>query len=184
MDSTSRNSESRGARATSRSLPSVGTTLNLVVPGAARDLLVLFTLFFTLFAAPLHAQANTKATEQALFKLEDAFANAVVRRDPAALGRIVAPKWVYSDESGVMERDAAIKVFTSGTDTVTAASNERMRALVYDNTAVVIGILVMKGRGPKGAFTNRYRYTDTWAKIDGQWRCIASQDYLMPSAKH
>lgn len=147
-----------------------------------RHLLVVLACF-TLCSAPLEAQSSNKATEQTLFKLEDAFANAVVKRDPMALGRIVAPKWVYSDESGVMEREAAIKVFTSGTDTVHAATNERMRALVYDNSAVVIGILVMKGRGPKGPFTNRYRYTDTWAKIDGQWRCIASQDYLMPAAK-
>lgn len=144
--------------------------------------LVLVTLLLS-FAGPASAQGNQKATEQALFTLEDAFANAVVKRDPVALGRIVAPRWVYSDESGVLEREAAITVFTSGTDTVHAASNERMRALVYDNSAVVIGILVMKGRGPKGPFTNRYRYTDTWAKIDGQWRCIASQDYLMPARR-
>ena len=58
-----------------------------------------------------------------------------------------------------------------------------MRALVYDRSAVVIGELVMKGRGPKGAFTNRYRYTDTFVKLDGRWQCIASQDYLMPAPK-
>jgi ketosteroid isomerase-like protein len=74
-------------------------------------------------------------------------------------------------------------VFTSGADTVHAASNEGMRAFIYGNSAVVIGVLRMKGRGPKGPFDNRYRYTDSWAMIDGQWRCVASQDYLMPAKR-
>jgi len=121
--------------------------------------------------------------ERELYRLEDQFARAVVKRDAAALRRLVASRWVYSDESGVMERDAGVKAFTSGTDTVTSAGNDRMRAMVYGNTAVVIGELWMRGRGPRGAFTHRYRYTDTWMKLDGRWQCIASQDYLMPERR-
>jgi hypothetical protein len=135
-------------------------------------------------ASPAAAQQGSKADEQALFKLENDWTQGVVKRDAALMHRLTAPKWVYSDESGVMEREAGIKAFTTGTDTVREASNEKMRALIYDKSAVVIGILVMKGRGPKGPFTNRYRYTDTWVKLDGRWQCIASQDYLMPEAKH
>ena len=132
---------------------------------------------------PVAAQQGSKADEQALFKLENDWTQAVVKRDAALMHRLTAPKWVYSDESGVMEREAGIKAFTTGSDTVREASNEKMRALIYDKSAVVIGVLVMKGRGPKGAFTNRYRYTDTWVKLDGRWQCIASQDYLMPETK-
>ena len=151
-----------------------------VVLSAAKDLL-LSLLFVVGVSSPASAQKST--AEQALYKLENDFAAAVVKRDANALRRIVAPRWVYSDESGVMERDAGIKAFTSGTDTVREASNEKMRALVYGNSAVVIGILQMKGRGPKGPFTNRYRYTDAWVFQDGKWLCIASQDYLMPAGK-
>jgi len=134
-------------------------------------------------ATSVPAQTASKAYEQALFKLENDWTRAVVNRDAAIMHRLTAPKWVYSDESGVMEREAGIKAFTTGSDTVREASNETMRALIYDKSAVVIGVLVMKGRGPKGAFTNRYRYTDTWVKLDGRWQCIASQDYLMPDTK-
>ena len=134
-------------------------------------------------AASAAAQQGGKAEEQALFTLENDWTQAVVKRDAAIMHRLTASKWVYSDESGVMEREAGIRAFTTGTDTVREASNEKMRALIYDKTAVVIGVLVMKGRGPNGAFTNRYRYTDTWARLDGRWQCIASQDYLMPAPK-
>lgn len=137
-----------------------------------------------LVAAPsAGAQQGSKADERALFTLENDWTQAVIRRDVALMHRLTAPKWVYSDESGVMEREAGIKAFTTGTDTVREASNENMRALIYDKSAVVIGILVMKGRGPKGPFTNRYRYTDTWVKLEGRWQCVASQDYLMPEPK-
>lgn len=128
----------------------------------------------------VNAQQGSRADEQALFKLENDWTQGVIKRDVALMHRLTAPKWVYSDESGVMEREAGIKAFTTGTDTVREASNEKMRALIYGKSAVVIGVLVMKGRGPKGAFTNRYRYTDTWEKLDGRWQCVASQDYLMP----
>ena len=152
-----------------------------VILSVARNLLLSFTLL--LFAlTPANAQKRNDV-EKTLFRLEDDFAQAVVKRDAHALGQIVAPKWVYSDESGVMERDAGIKAFTSGSDTVTKASNANMRAFIYGDAAVVIGVLQMSGRGPQGAFTHRYRYTDAWAKLDGRWQCIASQDYLMPNAK-
>jgi ketosteroid isomerase-like protein len=129
------------------------------------------------------AQSASMADDQVLFKLENDWTQAVVKRDAALMHRLTAPRWVYTDESGVMEREAGIKAFTTGSDTVREASNEKMRALLYDKSAVVIGVLVMKGRGPKGAFTNRYRYTDTWVKFEGRWQCVASQDYLMPSPK-
>jgi ketosteroid isomerase-like protein len=129
------------------------------------------------------APAANRDAERTLFRLEDEFAQAVVKRDARALGRLVAPRWVYSDASGVMQRDAGIAAFTTGSDTVREASNAEMRALVYDNSAIVIGILQMKGRGSAGPFTRRYRYTDSWVKLDGRWQCVASQDYLMPNAK-
>ena len=127
--------------------------------------------------------ARQNSAERELFRLENEWAQAVVKRDAAILHRMTAPRWVYSDETGVMEREAGIKAFTTGTDTVRDASNERMRALVYDNSAVVLGVLVMKGSGASGPFTNRYRYTDSWVKLDGRWQCIASQDYLIPQRK-
>jgi ketosteroid isomerase-like protein len=127
--------------------------------------------------------SSTTATERELYRIEDAWAQAAVRRDAKALGRLIAPKWVYSDESGRMDRDAGIAAFVSGTDTVTEASNADMRANVYGNAAVVTGILRMKGRGPRGPFDRRYRYTDTWVRMDGRWQAVASQDYLMPEGK-
>ena len=142
--------------------------------------------------APARAQSSRtpavaqdeRTVEHTLFRLENDWAAAVIHRDVAALQRLVAPHWVYSDESGVMERDAGIRSFTTGTDTVRAASNNGMRVFVYPGSAVVIGVLQMRGNGPSGPFVHRYRYTDTWAWLDGRWQCVASQDYLIPERQH
>ncbi len=131
-------------------------------------------------ARPVTAQQTV--TERALFRLETEWAQGVVKRDAATIRRMTATRWVYSDESGTMNRDQGVAAFTTGPDTVTAAGNDEMRAAVYGNTAVVTGILWMRGHNAQGAFRHRYRYTDTWMKLGGRWQCIASQDYLMPEA--
>jgi ketosteroid isomerase-like protein len=147
-----------------------------------------------LAAAPLAAQQPEPArrnaeraasaespTHRLLYALENEWAQGVVKRDAAAVRRLVAPRWIYSDESGTMNREQGIAAFTGGTDTVTAAGNDDMHAIVYGSTAIVTGILWMRGRGSAGSFEHRYRYTDTWMKLGGRWQCIASQDYLLPA---
>ena len=141
--------------------------------------LLLLVTVILLTPGALHAQS----AEGALLKLENDWAQAVIKRDVPMMERLAAPRWVYSDESGVMERAAGIKAFTSGPDTVKEASNEHMRAMVYGSSAVVIGVLRLKGRGPQGVFDHRYRYTDSWVLMDGTWRCVASQDYLIPDKR-
>jgi len=61
---------------------------------------------------------------------------------------------------------------------------------VYDNTtvtdlnvhvvrpdfAIITGLTQEKGKGKDGKkFNHSFRFTDTWAKRDGQWRCTNAQ---------
>ncbi|MDQ6830524.1 MAG: nuclear transport factor 2 family protein [Gemmatimonadota bacterium] len=140
---------------------------------------LLSAILGSLPASLASAQAS-KSTERTLFRLEDDWTRALIKRDSAAFNRLIAPAWVYSDERGVIDKSTAILEFTTGSDTVTASSNESMKAFVYGDAAVVIGVLVTEGRGKDGPFRHRYRYTDTWARLRGRWQCVASQDYDMP----
>jgi ketosteroid isomerase-like protein len=119
------------------------------------------------------------ATERTLIRLENEWTRGLVQRDTALFQRLLAPRFVYTEDAQVMTRDEVIRGVV-GTDRVRSAGNEDMTVHDYGNTAVVTGILVVRGTGRRGAFSRRYRYTDTWHRIDGAWRVIAAQDYLMP----
>lgn len=147
--------------------------------GVARVVLALLLPLPALAAQTPRPSPSTGA-ERTLFRLEDEWTRALVRRDAAAFERLLAPRFVYTENDQVMTRAQLIDALTRGADTVESATNEDMKAYAYGNTAVVTGWLVVKGRGKDGPFNRRYRYTDTWVNRAGRWQVIAAQDYLAP----
>jgi hypothetical protein len=137
----------------------------------------------SLGASPAGAQQpaarTASATERTLIRLENEWTRGLVQRDTALFQRLLAPRFVYTEDAQVMTRDDVIRSVV-GSDRVRSAGNEDMMVYDYGNTAVVTGILIVRGTGRSGAFSRRYRYTDTWHRIDGAWRVIAAQDYLIP----
>jgi ketosteroid isomerase-like protein len=145
----------------------------------------------TLGGPALHAQAPIArsgkepvipqaSAERTLFALEEDWTRALIQRDAATFDRLLAPDFVYTENDQVMNKEELIRAVVSGSDTVESAWNEDMRAYLHGNAAIVTGWLVMRGRGPAGAFNRRFRYTDTWLNQGGRWRVIAAQDYLVP----
>ena len=135
-------------------------------------------LFAATAAAAQSAPSHTRAQRE-LIRLEDGWARGLVKRDTAMFKRHLASGFVYTENAEVMSKDDVIKGIV-GSDTVTWAGNSDMRVHVYGSTAVVTGILSMRGRGSSGAFDKRYRFTDTWKLMNGRWQIIAAQDYLIP----
>jgi len=129
---------------------------------------------------PLLAQSAQSTTAKTLLRLEDDWAKALVRRDTVYFRRMLAPGFVYTEDAAVMTADEVVRGAASGPDRVEWAGNEGMKVHDFGNTAVVTGILIVRGRGKSGPFNHRYRFTDTWQKRNGQWQIIAAQDYLMP----
>lgn len=127
--------------------------------------------------------ATGAGDEKSLLQLEDQWATALVRRDGATFERLLAPGFVYSEDDRTMPRDQVLREIVSGTDTVKAAHNEEMQVHGFGPTAVVTGWLVVQGRGAAGRFDRRYRFTDTWARRDGQWQIVAAHDYLVPARR-
>jgi hypothetical protein len=144
---------------------------------------LLFLSVLVIGASPSGAQRAapraTSATERTLIRLENEWTRGLVQRDTALFQRLLAPRFVYTEDAQVMTRDEVIRGVV-GADRVRSAGNENMTVYDYGNTAVVTGILIVRGAGKSGPFSRRYRYTDTWHRIDGTWRVIAAQDYLMP----
>lgn len=141
-------------------------------------------LLFVLAAPPLLAQqkaapANPTAAE--LVRLENQWAAGLVKRDRTLFEKLLAPRFVYTENDKLMSRADVLHEVAEGSDRVTAARNEGMVVHEYGpTTAVVTGWLIVDGRGTGGAFTHRYRFTDTWVKGPSGWQIVAAQDYLAP----
>jgi ketosteroid isomerase-like protein len=131
-----------------------------------------------LWSAPSGAQSNSDRRE--ITSLEERWIRAVIARDVRAFDRLLHPDFVYTEDDRVYTKAQLIKEVTTGSDTVTAGQNEGLEVRIFGNTAVATGWLVLRGRGPKGPFVRRYRYTDTWLKSGPTWRVIAAADYLKP----
>jgi ketosteroid isomerase-like protein len=141
-------------------------------------------MLVALSAAPLLAQKKMKEAKPGsveLIRLENRWADAMVTRDRAFFDKYVAPKFVYTENDKLIQRDEMLNDLVTGTDTVTAAHNEAMEVHEYGAvTAAVTGWLVVEGRSKGAPFTRRYRFTDTWVKRKAGWQIVAAQDYLAP----
>lgn len=146
-----------------------------------RALVVGFTLF-SASAANAQARPSTASIRKAVFALEEEWTRALIKVDTAAFKRITVPEFVYTEDNVMMNQRELLHAIVTG-DKVDWSANEGMQLHDHFPAAIVTGILITKGRNKTGAYTNRYRFTDTWLYRDGKWRAIAAQDYLIPAKK-
>jgi hypothetical protein len=141
-------------------------------------------LIVSLSAPSLAAQKAPSASANPtaeLTRLENQWASGLVRRDRALFERLLAPRFVYTENDKLSRRAEVLHDVAEGSDTTTAAHNEGMEVHQFGpTTAVVTGWLIVRGRGRGGPFLHRYRFTDTWVKGSAGWQIVAAQDYLMP----
>jgi ketosteroid isomerase-like protein len=125
-------------------------------------------------------QNSAEAIEaRTLLKLEDDWCKGLVNRDAAMFRKLMAPGFIYTENAKVFSRDSVIKSVLSG-DKVERAVNQYMQVHEFGPAAVVTGVLAVTSRGKTGAYTTRYRFTDTWLNSGGTWQIIAAQDYVIP----
>lgn len=115
-----------------------------------------------------------------IMRLENDWASALVKRDKAVFNKLLASDFFYTENEKMYTRAEVIQSAMSVTDTVNSAYNRDMNVHIKDKTAIVTGWLYVNGKGPKGNFNRKYRFTDIWYNQKGSWQLIAAQDYLMP----
>ena len=57
--------------------------------------------------------------------------------------------------------------------------DEGMKVYVYGNTGIVSGVYRETGTAKGKPYSRRARFTDSWVKRNGQWKCVASQSTLI-----
>ena len=122
------------------------------------------------------APAPNASVEKELIKLENDWNNALVKRDVAALNRVMADDWTYIDpDSGTLVTKAhSLASLKSGEDVITSAVGDEWKVRVYGDAAVVLMRWTVKEQYKGKDVSGQYRGTDTWIKKDGRWQCVAS----------
>jgi ketosteroid isomerase-like protein len=119
--------------------------------------------------------------EKELLKLENAFAEAIVKNDLEAIGRLVSDDWIIIDPNGeIVDRARFLEVIKSGALTHDTMESDDFRVRVYGDSAVVTGITRTKGKFMGQEFSTQERATDVFVKCNGRWQCVLTHLTRLP----
>ena len=137
--------------------------------------LILITLVITLPSLAF-GQIRKNEVQEELLKLEKEFAQAIIKNDSEAIGRVLADDWVIIDpDGGIIDRTRFLGVIKSGALTHEMMESDDVSVRIYGDTAVVMGLTTSKGKFMGQEFTTRERATDIFVKQHGRWECVFSQ---------
>jgi ketosteroid isomerase-like protein len=137
-------------------------------------LVALVALVGVLVPVAALAQTPAQKAEQEVTALEKAWVEAINKQDPAFYEKNLAPGFVSTNESGELRDKAATVARAKAKTYSVVATIEDMKVQVYGDTAIATGIEADKGTDNGKDASGRFRWTDTWVKINGQWQCVAS----------
>jgi len=104
-------------------------------------------------------------------------AQASVKGDVAFFERFDHPEYTGVNPMGKLStRSEEIDELKSGTFKADSIAVDELKVRIYGgDTAIVTGRNTAKGTYRGKDVSGRYRFTDTFVKESGDWRCVASQ---------
>ena len=136
-----------------------------------------------------HAQENaadSSAVETKLKGMEDAWVKALVNKDQAAVGDMIANDFAgFNPDGKHVGKSQLLDEMKNERNTLSSATNDNMDVHVYGpNLATVCGTTTEKGKDKDGKeFTRSYVWVDTWMERNGKWECIAEGVMKSPKKK-
>jgi ketosteroid isomerase-like protein len=125
-------------------------------------------------------RADASDEETQLILLERAWNQAETGGDPSAIARLFEDTLVYVDYDGsLLNKAEYLRSVANPVSKPDHIRDEGMKVHVYGTTGIVSGIYRETGKEKGKPYTRRARFTDTWIKQSGQWRCVASQSTLI-----
>ena len=117
-----------------------------------------------------------RQAKQELLQLEQEWADAMVQRDTAKLGDILANDWEIIISSGeVRTKERVLNLLESGAMKLDFVEYVDMKVRAFGDTAVVTGRTIMKGRENNKDISGQERFTDVFVKKNRRWHCVATQ---------
>jgi ketosteroid isomerase-like protein len=122
------------------------------------------------------AKREKNSVEQTLIEMEQEWSQADIRKDAAALNRILAEDWIGIDFEGtVLTKAQALRGISSGSAALESTVLRDMKVRVYGNTAIVTGTDTEKGEYHGRDSSGKYLWTDVFVRRNGRWQAVSSQ---------
>jgi ketosteroid isomerase-like protein len=132
------------------------------------------------FGASVKGHPRVSDDETQLIQLERAWNQAEAGADPSAIASLFEETLVYVDYDGsLMNKSEYLRSVGNPAARPDHMYDEGMKAHVYGSAGIVSGVYRETGTSKGTPYTRRARFTDTWIKRDGQWKCVASQSTLI-----
>lgn len=127
------------------------------------------------------AQSRIASDEAArVLSLENIWNQAEVKHDLHAMYMLLADTFVYTDDDGSFrDKDQWLAHLEKGSDQYELLGNLNMKVDLYVDTAVVTGEYREKIKEKGKMVAHSGRFTDTWIRQGGEWKCVASQSTLI-----
>lgn len=131
------------------------------------------TAFLRISATALAAAGNP---EQEVRQAMEAWRQARIHHDRAALERLYAPELLYVHSSARREtRAEAIDTIANGKERVDTCEFAGMKIQIYGNTAVVWADLTLRTVSDGAATTLNLGTLHVWVRNDAAWQLVARQ---------
>jgi ketosteroid isomerase-like protein len=128
--------------------------------------------------------AADEATDVAeLKRLSDAWDQAIIRKDEAAIAGNMAEDFRQIDGYGNLEtKRSFVAGILDAKLTIDPYTVEDFEIRLYGDTALLSGRTHMTGRFDGKAFESNYRYIDIYVRRGGQWKIVSVQITKLPPA--
>jgi len=127
-------------------------------------------------AKPAASKADTASVEQTLLQMERDWTQASLKKDAAALEKILADDWVAIGFQGTTtNKTQALAELKSGVSTTQSVELGDMKVRIFGTTAIVTGDDTEKSTYKGKDSSGKYAWTDIFVQRNGRWQAVASQ---------
>lgn len=135
-------------------------------------------LLFVTICAGAHVVEN--ADETKILALENAWNQAQMQHDAAAIRNLLPDSFIYTDYDGtLMNKTQFLADLQDPSYQASLVANDSMKVYAYPGAAIVVGTYHTKGKYKGKPFEHWGRFTDTWVFQNNIWQCVASHTTLV-----
>jgi len=147
-----------------------------------KRLTVVFAVLFLLVTSGVAQSKPAGDAVAAVQAMEDKWTEAARKNDVAVIDGLLAANVAVTNATGEMRPKAVFlaELRDRKYDSVRVADS---KVTVFGDTAIATGFWGAKGTSKGKPFEENERYTDTWVKIGGQWKCVATHASPAKAAK-